>query len=369
MTKTLPFPSPFSPPSSLYKGWLGMGSLLIFLMIILGGYTRLAGAGLSIVEWSPVQGILPPLGAEAWEEAFTLYKKTPESQWVQMDLDLRGFQSLFWIEYAHRLFGRLIGAWFLLPLLFFFWKSPPPGPSWERRWRGKSFLFSLLVGLQGALGWYMVKSGLIHEPAVSPYRLAAHLGMGVGIYLLVLGEFFTVGLVMKKLPEKPIFSLWKSRILPRLCLQLGCLFFTTLLLGALVAGHKAGHIYNTFPLMNGELLPSEAWFFHPWWQNCVANPVLVQFEHRLLAFLSVGSTIGCWLYGKIRFQSHALAPLAGAATVQGTLGVLTLLYQVPLALGVLHQGMALVLMTILLKTYHECSPYRGLKEKKAFRPD
>lgn len=336
---------------SLYKKWMGGALFLLMSMIILGGYTRLSGSGLSIVQWDLVQGTLPPLTEKEWTRVFDLYKESPEYQKVTKGLTLFGFQQIFWVEYLHRLLGRFIGLWFLLPLGFFFLsrKKKPHAAYFFQKTMGWSFL----LALQGILGWYMVKSGLIHEPSVSPYRLAAHLLLGMIIYLWVLWEF---------LKFYPSFLLPRpsSRLFSAL-LVMGFSLSLTIFLGALVAGHKAGLFYNTFPLMNGSLLPAEAWFLSPSWKNFLGNPVMIQFEHRVGAVVTFLGSIILMVYGRKTLQTWSLSFLMGAVLLQGTLGVLTLLFQVPLFLGLFHQAAALGVLTLWMVFLKESS--NGAKKK------
>ena len=324
--------------------WLFICCAMVFSMVILGGVTRLTGSGLSMVEWDPIFGIVPPLDEQSWNEAFGLYKHSPEYQKINIGMDLQGFKAIYWFEYTHRVLGRTIGIAFLLPLLFFLAKG----------WINRSLLPKLITmfvlgGLQGLLGWYMVKSGLVDNPHVSQYRLTAHLGLAVIIYAFM----FRVAL-----------DLWygktPSRVsgagLRRLTALLGTLVFITILSGGFVAGLKAGFAYNTFPLMDGHWVPQAMFMQEPLWRNFFENIATVQFDHRLLATLVFTFVAVLWLAtlrqpvpGQVRFGLHAIM---AAAVLQVGLGISTLLLQVPVTLAALHQAGALLLFTAVMHLNH-----------------
>ncbi len=321
-------------------------------MVLLGGVTRLRHAGLSIVEWQPLTGILPPLSAPAWEDAFAQYQRYPEYQKLNRGMTLGEFKSIFWLEYLHRLWGRLIGIAFLVPCLYFM----------LRRRIGRALIPRLamlfaLGGLQGALGWYMVKSGLVDRPDVSQYRLSAHLGLAALIY----GYMFWVALGLLR----PRIAAHGSRSLSRAGLGVLCLVYVTLLSGGFVAGLDAGFAYNTFPLMQGQWIPEGLWHMQPFYRNLFENLITVQFIHRVLALASLLAVGLLWLAAR---RSALPAParrasnwLLGAAALQITLGISTLIFVVPLPLALAHQAGALLLLTITVWTFHEMhgSPHRG----------
>lgn len=326
--------------------WLFACCAMVFITMVVGGVTRLTHSGLSIVEWKPLIGALPPLSEAHWLELFHKYQQTPEFQKVNHDMTLDGFKFIFWWEWAHRLSGRLIGVVFLLPYLYFLFRGYLKGAL-----AGKVFGFFILGGLQGAMGWYMVKSGLVDDPRVSQYRLAAHLGLA----FLLFGLMWWTGLGMlqprdARIAASPAPTLGTRR----LGNWLVALVFIMVLSGALVAGIRAGLAYNTFPLMNGHFLPPESFVVEPWWLNFFTNMALVQFDHRLIAWALMG--LIPWLAWRIAQETPAARTpallLVLWLAVQVTLGIATLLLQVPVALGAAHQAGAMVLFGLLLWAVH-----------------
>ena len=325
--------------------WLFACCAMVFLTMVVGGVTRLTHSGLSIVEWKPLIGALPPLSEAHWLELFAKYQQTPEFQKVNHDMTLDGFKFIFWWEWAHRLSGRFIGVVFLLPYLYFLARGYLKGAL-----AGKVFGFFILGGLQGAMGWYMVKSGLVDDPRVSQYRLAAHLGLA----FILFGLMLWTGLGMLQPRGARIAASPAPTFTRRLGNWLIALVFVMVLSGALVAGIRAGLAYNSFPLMNGHFLPPESFMVEPWWLNFFTNMALVQFDHRLIAWA---------LMGLIPWYSWRIAQETPAAripalllvlwlAVQVTLGIATLLLQVPVALGAAHQAGAMVLFGLLLWAMH-----------------
>ncbi len=314
---------------------------MVFLTMVVGGVTRLTHSGLSIVEWKPLIGALPPLSEAHWLELFAKYQQTPEFQKVNHDMTLDGFKYIFWWEWAHRLSGRLIGVVFLLPYLWFIARGRLRGTL-----AAKVFGFFILGGLQGAMGWYMVKSGLVDDPRVSQYRLAAHLGLAFLIFGLM--AWTGLGIMQPRTTSRtPSFT-------QRLGSWLVATVFVMVLSGALVAGIRAGLAYNTFPLMNGHFLPPESFVVEPLWLNFFANMATVQFDHRLIAWLLMG--LIPWFSLRIWTETPAARIPAAVLTlwlaVQVSLGIATLLLKVPVALGAAHQAGAMVLFGILLWTNH-----------------
>jgi cytochrome c oxidase assembly protein subunit 15 len=323
--------------------WLLITSLMIFSMVAVGGLTRLTRSGLSIVEWKPISGVLPPLTEEAWHAEFVKYKQYPEYQKVNKGMELHEFKYIFYWEYAHRLLGRLIGFVFALPLLVF---------ALQRKVKGtlarKLFIALVLGGAQGALGWYMVKSGLVERPSVSHFRLAAHLLLA----LFLMCFLYWIALDLRA-------PLWRrsddSRLKPLSLAFLGLLSLQ-IFYGALTAGLRAGHMYNTFPKMNGLWIPQGIGSMGPI-LDFLENPVTVQFVHRVLGWLVLFAAIG--LYTMSRKQSD-LSPRQKSSflamfvmvLVQFGLGVFTLLYSVPVALGSLHQMGACVLLLLTINAVH-----------------
>jgi len=322
--------------------WLLVCCALVFAMVVVGGITRLTHSGLSIVEWQPIVGTAPPLDDAAWQEAFGKYQRTPEFRTVNPGMDLAGFKSIFWWEYAHRLLGRLIGAAFLLPLL---WFAARGRIGRALTWR-LAAIFAL-GGLQGALGWYMVQSGLVDDPRVSQYRLAAHLGLALLIYAAML--WIALDLLFPRTDAPP-------KGLRRLALALAALVFAMALSGALVAGIRAGLAYNTFPLMGGHLVPPGMLVLEPWYLNFFANVATVQFDHRAIAWLLAFLVPWFWLRVRRAAPSRratlAADLLLGALVLQIALGVSTLLLVVPVALAAAHQAGAMLVFTAALLAAH-----------------
>ncbi len=303
--------------------WLLACCALVFAMVVVGGVTRLTHSGLSIVEWQPIVGALPPLDEAGWQETFGKYKQTPEYRLVNPSINLDGFKGIFWWEYIHRLLGRLIGAAFLLPFLWFALRG--------RIARTLTWKFAVIFGLgalQGALGWYMVQSGLVDDPRVSQYRLTAHLGIAFLIYAAM----------------------------RRFAFALTALIFVMALSGGLVAGIRAGLAYNTFPLMNGRLVPPEIFSLEPWYLNFSSNMATVQFDHRLIAWLL--AFLAPWFWLRVRREAASSRAKLGAdlllamLALQIALGIATLLLAVPIPLAAAHQAGALLVFSAALFVVH-----------------
>ena len=327
--------------------WLLACAAMVFVMILLGGVTRLTESGLSIVEWQPLAGAIPPLSEADWQTLFAKYRQSPEFNQVNFAMTLAEFKGIFWLEYLHRLWGRVIGLTFALPALFFLAKGAIRGAlGWQI-----PVLF-LLGGAQGALGWFMVKSGLVADPRVSPYRLAAHLMLAIGLYgwllWLALDRLRPAdGLIL----PNPRDSKLRAH-LHGLCL----LIVLTILSGAFVAGLDAGLTYNTFPLMDGRFVPEGYGQISPWWRNLFEHIPAVQFNHRWLALFTALAVIATCL----RAQSaalptaarHSINGLLAMALIQPAIGIATLLLVVPVRLGALPQAGAIALLTCALVSLH-----------------
>ncbi|NJD33779.1 MAG: heme A synthase [Betaproteobacteria bacterium] len=334
-----------SNPQRAVAWWLFACCAMVFLTMVVGGVTRLTHSGLSIVEWKPLIGALPPLSHADWLELFAKYQQTPEFIQRNHDMTLDGFQFIFWWEWAHRLLGRTIGVVFLVPYAWFLLRGRLRGAL-----AAKVFGFFILGGLQGAMGWYMVKSGLVDDPRVSQYRLAAHLGLA----FLLFGLMLWTGLGMLQ-PRNATSAVSPS---PTPTMRLGnwlvALVFVMVLSGALVAGIRAGLAYNTFPLMNGSFVPPEIFMVDPFWLNFFTNMATVQFDHRLIAWALMG--LIPWYSWRIWNESPQSRVPAVTLTlwlaVQVSLGIATLLQQVPVALGAAHQAGAMVLFGLLLWANH-----------------
>jgi len=321
--------------------WLLVCCALVYAMIVLGGVTRLTHSGLSIVEWQPLVGTIPPLTEADWQELFQKYRQTPQYQQVNAGMDVEGFKGIFWLEYFHRLLGRLIGIVFALPLLYFWLRG-----RLERPLKSKLVLMFALGAAQGLLGWLMVKSGLMDEPRVSPYRLTAHLGLAIAIYAYM---FWTaLSLIMPPPSAAPR--------LRRAGLVVTALIFLTILAGGFVAGTRAGFAFNDWPLMNGRLFPDGLYALSPWWRDAFENIATVQFHHRLLAYLLLVAVPAWWWMAR-RFAlpprtRSALHLLLGLLALQVLLGILTLIHVVPLPLAAAHQAGAVAVLTAALYVNH-----------------
>ncbi len=302
---------------------------LVFGMVLIGGLTRLTESGLSIVEWKLFSGTFPPLTHSAWQETFTHYQATPEFIKENSRMDLEEFKGIFWLEYIHRLLGRVVGLAYLLPLIVFQLRRKLSPPFTRRLW----FLFALVCA-QGVVGWYMVKSGLIHDPHVSPYRLAFHLCLAI----LILGRTYWLLFHYRY----DLAGVPPVRRAPRIMLAL---IMIQIFFGALVAGLHAGLIYNSFPLMGGQFLPPETWQAAPWIRNLFEHAATVQFIHRWLAFGVFGAVILQWL----RTRAPAARVVAIVAMLQVILGISTLLSVVAIPLASLHQCTAILLVLSQLR--------------------
>ena len=334
---------PGGAPSRAIAIWLLACCAMVFAMVVVGGITRLTHSGLSIVEWQPIVGTLPPLDAQQWEETFAKYRQTPEFRLRNHDMTLDGFKAIFWWEYGHRLLGRLVGVVFLLPFLWFLARRRIHG---ALAWR-LAAIFAL-GGLQGALGWYMVKSGLVDDPRVASERLAAHLGLAFLIYAAML--WTALGLL------RPSGGEARSG-LRRASVAFAGLVFAMVLSGALVAGIRAGSAYNTFPQMNGQWIPDEVMMIDPWWMNFLHNMATVQLVHRTIAYVIAACVVALWFAVRATGPAPARArawarALAAFAALQIVVGISTLLLHVPIVLAALHQAGALVVFTCALGLAH-----------------
>ncbi len=327
-------------PTGAVRWWLFGVAALIAIMVLVGGATRLTESGLSIVEWKPVTGTLPPLNQEQWTQAFDAYKTIPQYRELNAGMNLAEFKTIFWWEWSHRLLGRVIGVAYLLPFLWFLWRGVLSTDLRRRLW-----LIFGLGALQGAVGWWMVASGLSQRVEVSQYRLATHLVLAL---LIFAGIVWT----LLRLARRP--SLVASSRLKITGVALVVLTFVQLYLGALVAGLRAGRVYNTWPDIDGALIPSATrlFFEEPWWRNLFDNVLTVQFEHRMTAYALFALAI---LHALDAVRSRA-APavvngafwLLAAITLQATLGILTLLNQVPTPLALAHQAVAIAVLTLAI---------------------
>jgi len=330
--------------------WLFVVCAMIFAMVLLGGATRLTHSGLSMVEWRPLFGVLPPMSEAVWQNVFKQYQEFPEYQKINSAMTLAEFKRIFLFEYSHRVLGRAIGVAFALPFLYFLLRRQL---SWYLAPR-LAIMF-LLGALQGILGWYMVQSGLVERPDVSPYRLTAHLGLAVIIYAYML---WTAMSVLQPVRRTPL-AVGRGRVLRIAIPIVSGAIFLTILSGGFVAGNDAGLAYNSFPLMDGRFVPADIFRLEPWWRNFFENLPLVQLDHRLLALLVIIATmillVASWRQPLSAGVRRAFAAWAVITVAQLALGIFTLLLFVPVPLGVAHQAGALLTFTMALWTYHELS--------------
>ena len=314
-------------------------------MIALGGLTRLTESGLSMVEWRPLMGVIPPVGNDEWLRVFEKYKAYPEYQKLNVGMTLAEFKYIFYFEYGHRMLGRFIGMAFAFPALFFWWKG-----AFSISFRNKIVVLFFLGGLQGFIGWWMVKSGLVDRPDVSHYRLTTHLGLAVFLYIALLWTALRhhSGVIKTTYRNGAQWSV-------------GLLFmvFITLLSGGLVAGLNAGAQYNTFPLMGGKWIPDGLFVRTPWLSNLTENLVTVQFNHRYLAMsTALGILIfsaKMWKSSNTRRQRQSLLAMVIAVCLQVGLGISTLLSSVWIPLASSHQMGAILLISSLVWATHERS--------------
>lgn len=317
------------------RRWLLLCAFLVACMVAIGGLTRLTESGLSIVEWKLVAGSLPPLSTQAWEDEFRDYQTSPQFKQVNKNFKLADFQRIYWLEYIHRALGRIVGLALILPFLFFAARRMLPG--WLVR---RMAVACVLVAAQGTVGWVMVASGLVNEPRVNPLKLALHLSLAFALFGWLLTTY------------------WRTRPAPRKGLPMHgagwllALVSVQIVLGALVAGLDAGYSYNTFPLMDGKLIPADLHLLQPWWLNHLENIRTVQFQHRLtayaVAFFSI-LYIG-WHWRDAHYDQRAsLKWLFFAVCLQFGLGVATLLSVMNVALASLHQMGALLLFGVVLR--------------------
>ncbi|MCE9540927.1 MAG: COX15/CtaA family protein [Bacteroidetes bacterium] len=325
--------------------WLLAGCFLIYIMVVIGGITRLTHSGLSMVEWNMIIGSMPPTSEADWRVPFEKYKQSPEYQIINNQFSLEEFKSIYWWEFIHRMLGRIIGVVFLVPFFYFLLKK-----KFDKPFLKKMFVLLALGALQGVLGWFMVKSGLQKEPQVSHYRLAAHLISAFTVF------GFTFWYALDLLYPTVLIENKMSKKVKRLAKITFGFIVLQIIYGAFVAGLKAGLFYNTFPRMGTSFLPDTLLSFEPFWKNFLENPSGVQFIHRYLAYIVVIMVVFLWE----TVQKMELTPLQrktstimlSVVCLQFLLGIITLLYAVPVTLGVLHQTGAFVLFAAILFFMH-----------------
>jgi cytochrome c oxidase assembly protein subunit 15 len=331
--------------------WLLAVAALMVLTLLVGGATRLTESGLSIVEWRPVTGVLLPMSEQAWQAEFAKYQTIPQYRELNRGMTLDQFKTIYWWEWSHRLLARLVGAAFLLPFLVFLWRG------WiEPRLRIRLWSLFGAGALLGAVGWWMVSSGLAERVSVSQYRLAFHLTLATAIYAAIV---WTACDLVVRTPQAAPARLRAAAV------GLVILVMLQIYLGALVAGLDAGLVFNTWPLIDGALVPSpeRLWFETPLWRNFFENTLMVQFVHRTVAYVlwlaaMLHAADAVVLRQKGAILNGALT-LASAMTIQVGIGIITLLYQAPLELALLHQAMAIAVLTVAVIHAQRLSPRRA----------
>jgi cytochrome c oxidase assembly protein subunit 15 len=326
--------------------WLLAVAAMVWAMVAIGGATRLTGSGLSIMEWAPLAGTLPPLSEREWNRLYELYRTIPQYALVNQGFGLEGFKQIFWLEWLHRFWGRLIGLAYALPLAWFWLRGRiPPG------YKSRLLLLLALGGLQGAIGWFMVASGFqADRTAVSPYRLVLHLGLALGLHAALV--WTALGLLRPRPAPLPD----SAGTVRRQVKAAAWLLVAAMLAGGFVAGMRAGLDYNSFPLMAGQWVPDGYWHLTPAWLNLTENIAAVQFNHRLLATLAglaaLGAAFAAWRRLPAGAARTACFALGGSVCLQYGLGVATLLLVVPVWLGTLHQATAVLVLTAALVALH-----------------
>jgi len=328
--------------------WLFAICAMLLVMIALGGATRLTGSGLSIMEWRPVTGIIPPLTHAQWEHEFALYRQIPQYRILHDGFGLAGFQKIFWLEWIHRFCGRLIGLVLFVPLLVFAWNG-----TIGRRLITRLAIFFVLGGLQGAIGWFMVASGFDPDSIrVAPVRLVLHLCCAFALYAAILWTALDVRRPVSAAIQPSRNAAWTRRLAAASCLLVGI----TVVAGGFTAGSHAGFVFNSYPDMDGHLLPPHYAALTPFWRNLTQNLGAVQFDHRLVAtltVLSVGATLLVGLRTRLNKGAHdALMLLGWTVLAQYVLGVTTLLLVVPAWAGTMHQTFAAILLSVSLIVLH-----------------
>jgi cytochrome c oxidase assembly protein subunit 15 len=330
-------PPRLQTPYRAIRLWLIVVAALLVAMVMIGGATRLTGSGLSIVEWQPVTGLVPPLSEAGWREEFAKYQEIPQFKVLNSDMTLDEFRTIYWWEWTHRALGRLIGAVFLIPFLWFLWRG---GLKTSLR-RRLSIIF-VLGAIQGAIGWWMVASGLAGRLEVSQYRLATHLTLACLIYTAVMWTLLRLD------PPEAVTSPRRIRLSAAILLLL---VLIQIYLGALVAGLQAGLIFNTWPLIDGTFIPPlrDLFSINPLWRNVFESRLLVQFDHRMVAYLltafAMFHVLDVWRSVPSRGPLTRAMLLFSAILAQAALGIVTLLQQAPIELALVHQAMAVVVLT------------------------
>ncbi len=325
------------------KIWLYTVAALVLLMVVVGGATRLTNSGLSITEWQPIIGTIPPLSDADWQDAFQKYQQIPQYKLINRGMSLAEFKFIYWWEWSHRLLGRLIGVVFFVPFLVFWLRGMIGAALWP-----KLLGIFLLGGAQGAMGWYMVASGLVERTSVSQYRLTAHLALAVTVIAAILWVAF--GLGRDRRIATPVAGLKTGASV------LVALIFLQILAGGFTAGTHAGLSHNTWPLMDGALIPGGLWVMEPWYANLFENVLTVQFNHRIIgyavALIAIANAVAVWRAGVPSTVRLTASLLVVAVLAQITLGVFTVLTQVQIGIALAHQAVAVALFGLALYHLH-----------------
>jgi cytochrome c oxidase assembly protein subunit 15 len=348
-----------TPDKRALGRWLAIFAATVFVLVLVGGATRLTESGLSITEWKPVSGVVPPMNEAAWNAEFDAYKRIPQYAQMNAAMTLDQFKVIFWWEFAHRFLARLVGLIFALPFFWFLAKKRIP-----RELMPRLVTIGVLIIVQAALGWYMVASGLVERVNVSQYRLAAHLSLALVLYLLAVWTADRLTADRSPLTvdgAAPVVNGQRSTVSgQRILIALLLLASLTVISGAFVAGLRAGHIYNEFPRMGAGFIPIEYGTMSPWWKDLLENPASAQFNHRVLAMVTLVAVI----VGFVRARAGAhqalrsrLNLVLGAVLVQVALGITALLLSVPVVVGIAHQAGALLLLTALVLSLSEAERY------------
>ena len=328
--------------------WLFFGCILIFLMVVIGGITRLTKSGLSIVEWDLVMGAIPPLNHEEWLVMFNKYKQFPEFQKLHYHFTLSDFKSIFWWEYLHRLIGRIIGIVFIVPFIYFWVKGRI-----SRSLMPKLLIIFALGAFQGFLGWYMVKSGLVDKPYVSHYRLAIHLVAAFTTFA------YTFWVALTEIYKNQKVAITIQPVLKKLTVAFLVVLAVQIIYGAFVAGLKAGYVYTTWPKMGDYWIAEGVTAMQPWYLNFLEGLAGVQFLHRYIAYILVVLAAVIWFRARkldlAKSQRSGVNLLVGMVLLQVLLGIFTLIWSVPLSLGVIHQAGAFILLAFNLFLLHRVS--------------
>ncbi len=333
--------------------WLTVLFVLVFAMIVVGGLTRLTDSGLSITEWKPVTGAVPPMNAEVWEAEFAKYRETPQFEIMNSDMTLEGFQTIYWWEWGHRQLGRLVGAVWFIGFLYFLARKQIP-----RGWTGRLLGLGALGGLQGAIGWWMVASGLTGEMvSVASYRLATHLGLAFAILGLIV--WYVLRLRNREQELMQARRLRNGRLVTWGTVLI-CVCFAQIILGAMVAGIDAGRGHIDWPLMAGEFFPSDSFSITPAWRNFMENPGLVQFNHRMLGYILAILGLFAWLASRKSASTHirrAFDAVGIAMIVQILLGIYTVINASPWQIAIVHQAVAVALFALIIRArFAACYP-------------